>query len=319
MKVLIADKFETEGVEALKEAGCAVAQDADLSGESLRQALASNGNDVLIVRSTQVTGEMLENAPGLKLIVRAGSGYNTIDVQTAKAKGIRVANCPGMNSTAVAELAFGLMLALDRRIVHNVTDLRKGVWNKKEYSKARGLKGRTLGIVGLGRIGYLIAFRAKGFEMNLIYSDIIRNQQAEDELGIRKVDFDELLSRSDFVSLHVPLDDKTRHLMNDQRLALMKPTAFLINCSRGEVVDGEALVRAIESGKLAGAGLDVYENEPGASDKEFKDPVARCERVYGTHHIGASTEQAQLAVAEETVRIITHYKKTGEVLNCVNA
>ena len=319
MHVLIADKFEAEGVDKLKDIGCRITQDVDLSGESLAHALASNDCQVLIVRSTQVTAEMIEGASALKLIIRAGSGYNTIDIAAAKAQGVRVANCPGMNSTAVAELTMALVLSLDRRIVHNVTDLRQGVWNKRKYSKARGLKGRTLGIVGLGRIGTLIARRAKAFEMELVYSDIIRNEPAEKELGIARMEFEELLKRADYVTLHVPLDDSTKHLMNEARFKLMKPTACVINCSRGEVVDTVALAKAIEAGRIAGAGLDVYENEPGVSDKVFADPVVKVDRVYGTHHIGASTEQAQLAVAEEVVRIISHYKSTGQVLNCVNA
>ena len=319
MNVLIADKFESEGIADLKKIGCTIAQDVDLSGESLADALAGDGCEVLIVRSTRVTADMIQRAVALKLIIRAGSGYNTIDIDAARHKGIRVANCPGMNSVAVAELAMGLMLALDRRIVDNVNDLRRGVWAKREYSKTRGVKGRTLGVVGLGRIGYLIAKRAHAFEMELIYTDIIRNEEAEKELGIVRVDFDELLARSDFVTLHVPADASTKHLMNEEHLTKMKPTAFVINCSRGDVVDSAALVRALQAGELAGAGLDVYENEPGVSDKEFNDPAGKSDRVYGTHHIGASTEQAQLAVAQEVVRLIDHYQRTGEVLNCVNA
>lgn len=319
MNILIADKFEAEGIEGLRNLGCKITQDADLSGDSLALALASNGCEILIVRSTQVTEAILKNAASLKLIIRAGAGYDTIDTQAARARGIAVANCPGTNSAAVAELAMGLMLALDRRIVHNVNDLCRGVWNKKEYSKARGLKGRTLGIVGLGQIGILIARRAKAFEMHLIYSDVIQNPPAEQELGIKKVELNTLLAESDFVSLHVPLTEQTRGMFNDAIFARMKPTAYLINCSRGEVVDSAALVRAVESGTIAGAGLDVYENEPGPSDKVFADAIARCARIYGTHHIGASTEQAQLAVAEEVIRIVDHFRKTGEVLHCVNA
>jgi len=317
MNVLIADKFEKEGIDGLVQLGCQVTQDADLSGDSLRDAL-KNGAQVLIVRSTQVTADMFAEAKSLKLVIRAGSGYNTIDIAAARAKGVDVANCPGTNATAVAELAMGLMLAIDRRIADNVADLRQGVWNKKEYSKALGLKGRTLGIVGLGKIGLLIARRALAFEMQLVYSDVVANPAAEKELGIRRVEFEPLLRTADYVTLHVPLDDSTRHLIDARRLALMKPTAVLINCSRGEVVDGAALVSALNSCKLRGAGLDVYEVEPGASDTHFKDVTGTCARVYGTHHIGASTEQAQLAVAEEVVRIVEQYIKTGKCLHCVN-
>ncbi|MCA9250851.1 MAG: hypothetical protein KDA54_06925 [Phycisphaerales bacterium] len=318
MKTLIADKFESEGIQQLEAAGCVIAQDVDLQDESLALALSSNGVELLIVRSTVVTGDMIKGASSLKLIIRAGSGYNNIDTAAAKSCGVAVANCPGMNAIAVAELAMGLILALDRRIVDNVVDIRKGVWNKKEYSKAPGLFGRTLGVVGMGKIGHLLAERAHAFGMKIVYSDVVPNTKAETELGAKRVDFDDVLKQGDYVSLHVPLLDSTRGMMNADRFKMMKPTAKLINCSRGEVVSSEDLVKAIENGDIAGAGLDVYENEPGPSDKSFADAVAKCDRIYGTHHIGASTDQAQMAVADEVVRIVKQYKANGEVLHCVN-
>jgi len=318
MKVLIADKYESEGVEQLTALGCEVTTNADLAGPALGDALRGGGHSVLVVRSNHVTKEIIDAAASLKLVVRAGAGYDTIDVVAAAARGVRVANCPGTNSVAVAELVMGLMLALDRRIADNVVDLRRGAWNKNEYSKARGLKGRTLGIVGLGRIGCELAKRAKAFDMALLYTDVVRNERAEAEFGIRKVELEVLLRQSDFVSLHVPGGGETKHLIDADKLALMKPTAFLVNCSRGGVVDEKAMAGAIERGALAGAGLDVYEIEPGAKDTAFTDPVVKVPRVYGTHHIGASTDQAQLAVAAEVTRVVEHYRKTGEVLNCVN-
>ena len=318
MKVLIADKFERPGLEKLNKLGCAVTLDADLSGESLRDAVRDSEAQVLVVRSTKVTPEILEAGKHLELIIRAGAGYDTIDFKAAAERGIRVCNCPGKNSVAVAELAFGLMLALDRRIVDNTVDLRNAVWAKKEYSKARGLKGRTLGVVGLGQIGYEIARRAAAFEMKLIYSDVIDQKEMERELGIRKVPLEQLLTEADFITLHVPGGEQTRHMIGEAQLAMMKPTAFVINCSRGGVVDEKALAAAIESGTIAGAGLDVYEIEPLATGKDFNDPVVNTKGVYGTHHIGASTEQAQLAVADEVVRIIETKMKGGDPPNCVN-
>jgi D-3-phosphoglycerate dehydrogenase len=318
MKVLIADKFEKPGVDKLQKLGCAVTLDSDLSGDSLREAVATSECQVLVVRSTKVTPEILDAATGLELIIRAGAGYDTIDVTGAAERKVRVCNCPGKNSVAVAELAVGLMLALDRRIVDNTVDLRNGVWAKKAYSKARGLKGRTLGIVGLGRIGYEIARRAAAFEMRLIYSDVLEQKSMEQELGIRKVPLEQLLTEADFVTLHVPGGGETKHLIGEAQLAMMKPTAFVINCSRGGVVDEKALVAAIESGTIAGAGLDVYEIEPKVTDKEFSDPVVKVNSVYGTHHIGASTEQAQLAVADEVVRIVETKMAGGDLPNCVN-
>ena len=318
MKVLIADKFADHGVGALREAGCEVVLDPDLKDESLAKAVGETQCDALVVRSTRVTADMLNASPNLALVIRAGSGYDTIDVPAATKRNIRVCNCPGMNSVAVAELTIGLMIALDRRIVDEVVDLRRGVWNKREYSKARGLKGRTLGTIGLGRIGYEVAKRAAAFEMKLIYSDVIDQKSIEEELGIRKVSLKELLAEADFVTLHVPGGKESKHMIGADELALMKPTAFLIHCSRGGVVDDVALADAVKSGTIAGAALDVYEVEPAASDKEFTNPIVRVPRIYGTHHVGASTEQAQNAVAEEVVRIVRGYVANGEFINCVN-
>lgn len=318
MKVLIADKFDETGVKALRDAGCEVVLDPSLQDDCLTEAISQTGCTVLVVRSTKVTGAMLCASPTLKLIVRAGSGYDTIDVSAATERDIRVSNCPGMNSVAVAELTLGLMIALDRRIVDETDDLRHGVWNKKEYSKARGLKGRTLGIVGLGRIGLEVAKRAAAFEMKLLYSDVIAHETVERQLDIRRAPLEQLLQESDFVTLHVPGGDTTRHLIGAKELALMKSTAFLLNCSRGGIVDENALAMALRTGKIAGAALDVYEIEPAATDTQFADPIREIPRVYGTHHVGASTDQAQSAVAEEAVRIIHHYLQTGQCLNCVN-
>ncbi|MGB2988171.1 MAG: hydroxyacid dehydrogenase [Phycisphaerae bacterium] len=319
MKVLIADKFAENGVAALREAGCEVIVNPALKDDELSKAIGETSCNGLIVRSTEVTADMLKASPNLALVIRAGSGYDTINVNAATKRNIRVCNCPGMNSVAVAELTLGLMIALDRRIADEVQDLRRGVWNKKEYGKARGLKGRTFGAVGLGRIGYEVAKRAAAFDMKLIYSDVIDQKEMERELGLRKVPFERLLAEADFITLHVPGGASTKHLIGAKELAMMKPTAFLLNCSRGGVVDEVALAEAVKSGTIGGAALDVYEIEPAATDKEFKDPVVSVPRIYGTHHVGASTEQAQDAVADEAVRIVRNYLKTGEFINCVNS
>ena len=318
MKVLIADKFQDHGVAALHDAGCQVIVKPGLKDAALAEAIRETGCNVLVVRSTKVTPDILAASPHLKLVIRAGSGYDTIAVDAATARGIRVSNCPGMNAVAVAELTIGLMIALDRRIVDETNDLRRGVWNKKEYSKARGLKGRTLGIVGLGRIGYEVAKRAKAFEMELMCYDVVPHNEIEKELGIRCVPFQTLLAESDFVSLHVPGGTETEHLIGRDEMARMKPTAFIINCSRGGVVGESDLAQAVQDGTIAGAALDVYEIEPGASDTEFKDPIRTVSRIYGTHHVGASTDQAQEAVADEVVKIVQTYVKTGRVIHCVN-
>ena len=318
MKVLIADKFEQSGVARLRELGADVTVDPDLKDDALRDAMARTGCKVLIVRSTRVTEAMFAGAPELAMVIRAGSGFDTIDTAAAAAKGVRVCNCPGMNSVAVAELTLGMMIALDRRIVDQSVDLRRGVWNKKEYGKARGLKGRTLGVVGLGRIGYAVAKRAAAFDMKLIYADEFAMPEREKELGIAKVSFGELLKEADFITLHVPGGAGTKHLIGQDELASMKSTAFLINCSRGGIIDQSALADAVKAGTVGGAALDVFENEPGAADKEFSDPVVQVDHIYGTHHVGASTDQAQSAVADEAVRIVSGFMKSGEFLNCVN-
>jgi D-3-phosphoglycerate dehydrogenase len=318
MKVFIADKFEKGGIDELERIGCEVDYQPGTSGKQLTDALIATHAHMLIVRSTRVPRETMERTTALEVIVRAGSGCDNIDLTAATDLGIRVCNCPGCNSVAVAELTIGLMIALDRRIVDETEDLRHRVWNKKEYSKARGLKGRTLGIVGMGRIGEEVAKRAAAFDMNLIYTDVIARPDPERWYGLRKVTLDDLLRRSDFVTLHVTGGPQTRHLIGERELGLMQPDAFLINCSRGGVVDESALAEAIETGRLAGAALDVYEVEPTAPESVFADPIVGVPHVYGTHHVGASTEQAQTAVADEVVRIVQAYAEEGELMHCIN-
>lgn len=317
MIVLVADKMPEFGLAKLKEIGCEVIFEPDLKDAALTEAVARTRCAVLIVRSTQVTRQTLEAGSQIQIVIRAGSGYDTIDVACATERNVRVCNCPGMNAVAVAELVIGLMISLDRRIVDQAVDLRQGVWNKKKYgAEGRGLKGRTLGIAGLGKIGYEVGKRAAAFEMNLLYTDVVI--QPAFELAIDKVPLDEILRQSDFLTLHVPGGDGTQHFIGEAELAKMKPTAFLINCSRGGVVDQAALAKAIDAGAIAGAALDVYEIEPAATDKAFADPIVGKPRIYGTHHVGASTEQAQLAVSEEAVKIVQQFLDTSELLHCVN-
>ena len=337
MKVLVADKFEQSGLEGLHQAGCEVIFNPDLKDDTLKAALAESGAEVLVVRSTKVTEPMLD-AGHLSLIVRAGAGYDNIDVQAASARGIYVANCPGKNSLAVAELAFGLILALDRRIPDNVADLRAGKWNKKEYSKARGLHGRTLGILGFGNIGQEMARRAQAFGMHIaIWSEI---GVEVDRAGL-PVDMpllvrlrpssgypvepfaevcdspEQVAEKSDILTVHVALNDRTRRMINADVLSRLKPGSFFVNTARGEVVDYDALAAAVRTRNLRVA-LDVYGKEPATPQGEFTDDIVKLPNVYGTHHIGASTDQAQEAIAAETVRIVRAYLETGRVLNVVN-
>ncbi len=318
MKILIADKFEAAGIEGLKKLGADVVCEPELQDETLTRRVGDFAPDILIVRSTRVKAETLAASTNLKLVIRAGSGYDTIDVANATQRGIKVSNCPGMNAVAVAELVFGLLLAADRRIPDNVADLRAHRWNKKEYGKARGLKDSTLGIVGMGRIGTEVARRALAFEMHVRYYDVIPNLRPIDHPDCRPVALDEVFRTGDYITLHVPGTGDTRHLVNAARLALLQPHAVLVNTSRASVIDEAALIVALKERRLRAACVDVYENEPAADARTIDSPLADLPNLYGTHHIGASTDQAQNAVAEETVRIVAEFQQTGRVRNCVN-
>ena len=321
MKVLIADKFEQSGIDGLKAAGCEVVYQPDLKDDTLTQALKDTSADVLVVRSTAVTAPMLETG-SLSLVVRAGAGYNTIDVATASKRGIYVSNCPGKNAIAVAELAFALVLSLDRRVPDNVADLRAGSWNKKEYSKARGLYGRTLGLLGYGNIGQEMARRAHAFGMPIVVwsrrfatgKDRIADEPIRMQLAQSPA---EVAERCDVLSVHLALNGETRGLVNAAVLDKLKPGSYVINTARAEVVDYAALEKAVRERNVR-VGLDVFANEPSGATGAFSDPIAALPNVYGTHHIGASTDQAQEAIAGETVRIIASYKDTGKVPNVVN-
>lgn len=317
MRVLVADSFEESGLAALTAAGCQVSYEPKAKDAELVQAIAATAPDVLIVRSTKVPEAALAAGP-LKLVVRAGAGYNTIDVAAASRLGIYVSNCPGKNSIAVAELAFGLIAALDRRIADNVADLRAGLWNKAEYGKARGLYGRTLGLIGLGGIGSAMLPRAAAFGMPVVaWSRSLTDERAA-ELGITRAESPQAVAaQADVVSVHLALNGETRGLLGADFFAAMADGAFFINTSRGEVVDQDALAQAVAD-KAIRAGLDVFADEPGSSTGDFKPAIVDLPGVYGTHHIGASTDQAQLAIAEEAVRIVTVFAETGTVPNVVN-
>ena len=316
MKVLIADKFSETHLDRLAKLGCEVTYNPAVKAEELPKIIGPY--KVLVVRSKQVTGDALKASDQLTVVLRAGAGVNTIDVKTASARGIYVTNCPGKNSLAVAELVFALLLGLDRRIADSVAALRAHKWNKKEFSKADGLFGKTLGIIGVGQIGREVIKRAHAFGLPVLaWSRSLTPAKAE-ELGIEQVnDVADIFRRADIISLHVALKPDTKKLVSAARLALMKPNAILINTTRGEVVDQPALKAALEAKKLR-AGLDVFDPEPADATADFTDPILDLPGLYGTHHIGASTEQAQEAIAEEAIRIIETFAKTGIVLNCVN-
>ncbi|HJT27627.1 MAG TPA: 3-phosphoglycerate dehydrogenase family protein [Pyrinomonadaceae bacterium] len=317
MRVLIADKFEQSGRDGLESLGCEISFQPDLKDDALVDAIRKEAPDVLVVRGTKVTEPMLEAGP-VKLVVRAGAGYNTIDVSAASKRGIYVSNCPGKNSIAVAELAFALILALDRRIADNVVTLRRGEWNKKEFSKARGLFGRTLGLVGVGKIGQEMIPRARAFGMPVVAWSRSLTPERAAELGVElKASPREVASESDIASVHLALTPETKHFLSTDFFNVMREGAYFINTARGEVVDQQALITAMRNRGIR-AGLDVYALEPTSATGEIHDEIVKEDGLYGTHHIGASTDQAQEAIAAETVRIVKEFKETGKVPNVVN-
>ena len=315
MKVLIADKLSPKAVSKLQELHCVVTMNPDLSADELPGVISDA--EILIVRSTKVTAATIDAGINLSLIIRAGAGVNTIDLEEASNRGIHVANTPGKNTDAVAELAIGHLIAADRRIVAANRDLANGQWKKKEYGKAAGLKGRTLGIIGMGAIGAAVAKRALGMQMEVIAWSRSLAPERAGQLGIGYCSSaDEVAQKADAVSLHIAAKSETKHMVNSQFLEQMKDGAILINCARGEVVDTAALKEAIRT-KGIRAGLDVFENEPTGGVADFPDTelaqAANC-----TPHIGASTDQAADAVTSEVVHIVDSYINTGIPANTVN-
>jgi len=291
MRVLIADEVDKECPARLRTAGFEVSERFDISAEELKKVVGDY--EVLIVRSrTKVTQEIIESGKKLKLIGRVGVGLDTIDTKAAESKGIKVINTPQMSTVAVAELVMSMMLNLVRGVHLANESMKKGLWEKKRFHGTE-LNGKTLGVVGLGRIGKAVAERAKSFGMRIIVYDVIVDDEAIKRLGAeRMATLEDVLKRSDIVTLHVPLLPKTRRMINERTLSLMKSGAYLINASRGEVVDCKHLFEALKSKRLAGAALDVYENEPPKEPWE-KELVA-LPNVVATPHIGAQTREAQV-------------------------
>lgn len=312
MKALIADKFPDKYIKQMTDLGLEVIYSPQLGENDLPKA--AEEVDILIVRSTKVNEETISNAKNLNLIVRAGAGVNNINVKAANQKGVYVANCPGKNAIAVAELAIGLMIALDRRIPDNVIDFRNGVWNKGEYSKAEGLYGKNLGIIGYGNIGKEVAKRALALGMNVYAKDISRIE------GAMVKDFsemDKLLPLCDVITLHLPATPETKGLFNKEMFSYLKPGALLINTARADIIDEDAMLEAIKEKNIRVA-VDVFKDEPEQKSGSVDSPLRNNKNIYVTHHIGASTEQAQNAVAEETVKIISDYIHSGIIAHWVN-
>ncbi len=317
MRVLIADAFPERYLDDLRSLGLEVVYDPGATTESLPEK--TQRTQIVVVRSTKVDRATITSAKELGLILRAGAGYDTIDVTAASERGIFVSNCPGKNAVAVAELAFGLMLGIDRRIPDGTADLRRGVWNKKEYSKADGLKGRALGVVGLGSIGLAVVERAKAFEMHILANSRSLTFARAEELGVEYCSsLQEIAQKSDIVSVHLAQTKDTKGMFNSAFFSHMKPRAMFINTSRAGLHDEAALITAMKE-KGIRAGLDVFENEPaGGTAQGLNAEIFSLPGLVGTHHIGASTEQSQDAIAAEAIRICREYVATGRPPNVVN-
>jgi D-3-phosphoglycerate dehydrogenase len=318
MRVLVADKLPEAAVARMREGGCEVFVETGKKDAALRAAVLTHDAEVLVVRSTQVGDDVMEGSR-LGLILRAGAGVNTIDVQAASKRGIYVANCPGKNSLAVAELALGLLVSLDRRIPEASADLRAGRWKKAEYGKARGLASRVMGVVGAGRIGQAVATRCRGLGMDVRVWDHIPELHRDIEgIGCRfEYDLLQMVGHCDALSLHLALSPETRGICDRRFFEAMKKGAIFINTARAELVDEAALADAVRDRGIR-AGLDVFLGEPDAGTAEFSHPLLALPGVHATPHIGASTDQAQEAVAEEAVRIVLSFARSGRVPHAVN-
>lgn len=317
MRVLLADKLASLATERLTNRGFGLRVDPSLKEQALAQALAEQNPEVLVVRSTRVQREHFQAAPALSLVVRAGAGVNTIDLEAAADHGTFVANCPGKNSIAVAELVFGLLLAIDRHIADGTADLRAGRWNKGAHSAADGLAGRTLGIIGLGGIGRAVVRRARGFEMPVVAWSRSLTPEGAEALGVQcAADPVQVARRSSILTVHTALNADTRGLIGAEMLEALGDDGILINTARAEVVDSDALLAALDRGLRAG--LDVFPDEPSGKQGTYDHALARHPGVVGTHHIGASTQQAQDAVATAVCEIVETFHSTGNVPNVVN-
>ncbi|MGE3109148.1 MAG: NAD(P)-dependent oxidoreductase [Phycisphaerales bacterium] len=324
MKILIADKFEQWGRDGLAALGCEIVNQPDVTADALVGAIEKTRPDVIVVRSKKVARPAIDAAASmsLKAIIRAGAGYDNIDTKAAAGCGISVCNCPGTNAVAVAELTMGLLIALDRRIADQTAELRAGKWNKKEYAVARGLKGMTLGVVGMGAIGREVTRRAQAFGMRIIGHSLNMSRDRAQDLhiedgGATRADLLAILPRCDAVTVHVAANPESDRMCDGEFFAAMKPGAYFINTSRGSVMDESALREAITSRKLR-AGLDVFQDEPAEGACAWTTPTAALPGVVCTHHVGASTDQAQLAVAEEVIRIVRVFRESGRWENRVN-
>lgn len=313
VRLLIADGLADEGRSRLASLPSLQIQDGSAMGrEEILKAVAET--DVLIVRSrTQVDPQLLGTGQRLKLVIRAGIGLDNVDVKAATDRGIVVMNAPQGNIVTTAEHAIALMFSVSRHVPQADASLRKGKWDKKKF-QGNQLCGKTLGVVGLGNIGKIVAKRGLALEMTVLGFDPYVSEDSASRQGIKLVGLDELLTTSDYVSIHVPLTEATKHLINADAIRKMKKSAYLINCARGGIIDETALLEALDGSRLAGAALDVFETEPLPADS----PLLKSDKVVLTPHLGASTDEAQLQVSIEVADQLISYLRDGIIQNAIN-
>ncbi len=312
-RVLICDKLESQGIDLLRQSGIELDERTGLTGETLKEALRAA--DGVIVRSqTKITADLLDNPGKLRAIVRAGVGVDTIDVGAATRKGVVVMNTPGGNTFSTAEHTISMLMSLSRHIPAADASLRSGKWERNKFMGTQ-LAGKTLGVVGLGRIGREVARRAAGLDMKIVGFDPFLSPERAGQLGIEAVaDIEQLLPRCDYLTVHTPLTDETRNLLDAARLAKMRKGARVINCARGGIINEEALAEALKSGHIAGAALDVFVQEPPPADH----PLLKLPNVVVTPHLGASTHEAQLSVALEAAQLLIDFLQKGVIQHAVN-
>jgi D-3-phosphoglycerate dehydrogenase len=311
MKVLISDKLNEQAVDILKEQGLEVDVDTELTPEQLKEKIKDY--DALIVRSkTKVTKDIIDSADRLKAVGRAGVGVDNIDIPAATEKGIVVMNAPAGNTLSAAEHAIAMLFAISRNVPQAHYALKCKRWEKKKYAGVE-VYGKTLGIIGLGRVGAHVARMAKGIGMKVLGYDPLISKEKISEKGAEPIELDELLKKSDYVSLHIPLTPETEHIIGERELKLMKDCTRLINCARGGVVDEDALYEALKNGEIAGAALDVFKEEPLADS-----PLLELDNVIVTPHLGASTQEAQVKVAVDIANAIAAALKEGKFENALN-
>lgn len=319
MKIVVADLFSPKGLEEMKAMGHQVVYDAKAIDAAFVELMRKELPTVLVVRSKKVTKEVIDADPKLEMVIRAGAGYDTIDVDHCSKKGIYVCNCPGKNNVAVAELAIGLMVALDRRIPENVQLLKEGKWEKGMFAECLGLKGRCVGLLGIGAVGREVCKRCLAFDMTVIAYDPFLPAEAFTAMGATKVDtVQEIAAKADIISLHAPATKDTLKMINKSFLALMKPDAVILNTARGDLVVEEDILAHLDACKGFYYACDVLMGEPAAKKAAFDSKLAKHPKVFATHHIGASTIQAETAIGIEAVRMVKEYGSTKTVCNCVN-